>query len=175
LLLAAMFDIDLSDWLRTTIGARNPLARWGLPIVIGMGITFAPIAAGIAQTMQLRGIDSRTTARVWIDASIQPGATVAIESYSPFVDPAKFHVMSVERGIDHEPAWYVDNGCDYLVLSDLMFKRYFENRKNYAIEADAYTHLGRSFPLVKRFTDGGVGIYIYRTVPPDRDITIDRP
>jgi hypothetical protein len=67
--------------------------------------------------IQLNIVHSRETARIWIQDHLPAGAKVAIEAYSPFVDPHSFSVQGVGRMTDHTPEWYIDKGFVFLVSS----------------------------------------------------------
>jgi 4-amino-4-deoxy-L-arabinose transferase-like glycosyltransferase len=163
LLLAAMFMADFSSWLQT-IGHRiSPVLRWALLAALGVALTFSPLRVVLQQTSLLTTVDSRATSREWISSQLPANSVVAIESYAPFVDPSRFRLVRLERAIDPEVEWYFDQGVDYVVLSQGMFGRYFENPQKYFREIGAYFRLMNSLTLVKRFADGNYLVYIYGT------------
>lgn len=116
-------------------------------------------------TVRLLSVDSRETARIWIDSNLPEGARVAVEQYSPFVDPQRFSVEGFITMIDHEPEWYVDNGFEYLVFGEDMFGRFYKEPDRYSNEVSRYEELFRSFYMVEAFTDGGYEVWIYATNP----------
>jgi 4-amino-4-deoxy-L-arabinose transferase-like glycosyltransferase len=116
----------------------------------------------ITDTIQLTTVDSRETARVWIDNNVQAGDKIMVESYSPFVDPARFSVQGVGRIIEHEPQWYIDQEIDYLVFSEGMFGRFYDKSGRYEYETSKYDLFFSRFQLVKIFTDGGYEVRIYK-------------
>ncbi len=100
---------------------------------------------------------------MWISTELPPHATIVVESYSPYVDPARFIVVPAERAIDHPPSWYADQQIDYLVLSEGMYGRYFSAAHDHQREVVRYVQLMDSMQLVKEFDDGGFEVLVYAT------------
>lgn len=121
-----------------------------------------PLSETIANTIQLTTINSRETARVWITNNLPRDAHIAIESYSPFIDPTQYSVQGFGKIIDYEPNWYIQNGFDYLVFSQGMYGRYFQEPNKYPNEITAYDRFFGQFNLVKKFVDGNYEIRIYK-------------
>lgn len=139
--------------------------RYAVCRVLLVCITVAALAFSafvtVDQTIVLTRVNSRETARVWLDAYLSPGSRVALESYSPFVDPARFSVEGVMRMIDHEPDWYVENGFEYLVFGQAMYGRFFADEA-YAAEVAQYNAFFNRFTLVRLFTDGNYEVRVYK-------------
>ncbi|HLC06224.1 MAG TPA: phospholipid carrier-dependent glycosyltransferase [Anaerolineales bacterium] len=131
-------------------------------LVLVLALVF-PAARTIQGISRLLAVDSRETARVWISQDLPPGSRLALESYSPYVDPHEFDVNGFFRLIDHSPEWYISNQFDYLVSSQGMFKRFYDEPELYAVEISKYEALFQHFDEVKAFGDGGYEIRIYRT------------
>jgi hypothetical protein len=124
-----------------------------------------PLFNTVKEAIALSTVDSRETARVWIadNMSRAPAHTkVAIEAYSPFVDPTYFTVESFTRLIDRPPDWYITNHVGILIFSEGMFGRFYQEPKKYAAEIAQYEALFHRFKEVKVFTDGGYEVRIYR-------------
>ena len=113
--------------------------------------------------IRLTTVDSRETARVWIDTTLPQGAHIAIESYAPFVNPAEFAVQGFFKITDHEPEWYVENGYDYLVFSQGMYGRFYQDPQRYGSDVTEYDKFFGRFVLLKKFTDGGYEVRVYKT------------
>jgi hypothetical protein len=127
--------------------------------MVGLGIS----GLGIANLgAELHTVDSRETARVWIEDNLPPGSRIAVESYSPFVDPNRFAVQGIGQMFDHPPDWYQDQGLEYLVFSQGMFGRFLQEPGKYPDQVAAYDQLFETFELVRTFTDGGYEVRIYR-------------
>jgi 4-amino-4-deoxy-L-arabinose transferase-like glycosyltransferase len=113
------------------------------------------------QTIRLTTVDSRQTARVWIEENLPTDSRIAIESYTPYVDPNRFAVQGVNAMIDHEPEWYVTNGFEYLIFGESMFGRFYYEPIKYSAETAQYEELFHTFDMIQVFTDGGYEVRIY--------------
>ena len=121
-----------------------------------------PISKTLTDTIRVTTVNSRETARIWVNNNLPAGAKIAIESYSPFVDPSRFSVQGFGRMIDHEPEWYVEQGFDYLIFSQGMYGRFYREPERYESEVSQYDNLFGRFTLIKTFTDGGYEVRVYR-------------
>jgi 4-amino-4-deoxy-L-arabinose transferase-like glycosyltransferase len=106
--------------------------------------------------------NSRETARIWIEQNLPEGSRLAIESYSPFINPEKFLVQGVGQIIDHDLNWYYEQDFDYLVFSQGMYGRYFAEPQKYNEQVKKYQKFFDELPLVKIFRDGNYEIRIYK-------------
>lgn len=128
-------------------------------LALSVGIpAYNTVQAGLKLSL----VDSRETARIWIQDNLTPGTQVAIESYSPFVDPRQFSVLGVGRIPEYSPDWYVEQGFEYLIFSSGMYGRFFADRGRYAAEVALYEGFFNRFELEKAFTDGDFEVRIYR-------------
>jgi 4-amino-4-deoxy-L-arabinose transferase-like glycosyltransferase len=168
-LLAAMYLVDVVvPWL-ASLPLANSLRRAAL-LACGLALVAPPLNASVKQAIALTTVDSRTTAREWVDVHLPAQATIAVESYAPFISPARFRITQSERAIDRQAAWYAEN-VDYLILSQGTFGRYFDDPQKYAAEVIRYTQLAHSMTLVKDFADGGYEISVYRTRRVEDDLS----
>ena len=99
-------------------------------------IAFAPFMPIVAKMIvNLLKIDSRETARVWIENNLPPGARVYVEPYGPVYGYARALLL---KGAGCSRAsrldWYVQNGFEYLVFSYGAYGRFL--RKSRAIRRD---------------------------------------
>lgn len=165
-ILTAMWSlVRLLDGIRRA--RATPLRGLGLACVVGLMIPLwrVPGAQTIADTRQLLRADSRATAAAWIERNLPAGAKIAIESYAPYVDPARFQVRSFVMMIEHAPQWYGEEGFEYLILSQGMYGRFFHDRLAYEDESEQYENLFRHFVPVMIFEDGGFEVRILRVRP----------
>ena len=145
-------------------------SRWKWPMLVaGIFIILVSLILPLLQTVQggfrLTAIDSRETARIWINRNLPPGSRIAIESYSPYVDPHRYTVQGFGWMIDETPEEFVANHFDYLVVSQGVYRRFYLEPDRYPNEIAKYDRLFRVFDLVKQFTDGGYEIRIYHISP----------
>jgi 4-amino-4-deoxy-L-arabinose transferase-like glycosyltransferase len=133
-----------------------------VPAVLTIAALATPMSRTIADGRGLAAVDSRETARIWIDGNLPRGSRIAIESYSPFVDPSRYSVMGFRRMIDNDANWYRREGFEYLVFSELLYGRFYEKSERYRSAAERYERLFSEFSLVTVFTEGGHDIRVYR-------------
>jgi len=105
--------------------------------------------------------DSRETARLWIESNISRGTKIALEGYTPFVDPTRYRIVSVDRIIRHPIEWYKRNGVRFVILGEGMFGRYFLDTMRYALQVKEY-RVFFSLPELKIFRDGDYEVRIYK-------------
>lgn len=161
IILASIFLIYL---FREVIAVRVN-SRTYLNLIVGAVTALFviwPLVNSVKRDVRLSTVDSRETARIWIDHNLPEGARIAVESYSPYVDPQRFLVQGFGKMIDHSPEWYISNGFTYLVFSQGMFARYYNNPVQYASEISHYEKLFQTFNMVKTFQDGGYEIRVYQ-------------
>ena len=160
-LLAASLLVNLAKKLNT-LGTKA--IQRGSSIAIASILILCliwPLSKTISDSIQLTQINSRATARIWITNNLPRGTHIAIESYSPFIDPDQYSVQGFGEIIEHEPNWYVQNGYKYVVFSQGIYGRFFREPKKYAIEISKYETFFGQFSLVKKFSDGNYEVRIY--------------
>ncbi len=133
-----------------------------LVFTLAFVVLVTPLWNTVDTSIQLTTVDSRTTARLWINSNLPAGAQVAIEPYSPFINPARFAIQDVGRMIDNTPEWYINNGFDYLVFSQGMFGRFYREPDKYSHEIALYNSLFDKFNLLYTCNDGGYEIRVYQ-------------
>jgi 4-amino-4-deoxy-L-arabinose transferase-like glycosyltransferase len=142
-------------------GPARAAASGALAAVLALCLLWS-LAGTVSLTQKLLQVDSRETARAWIAGNLPAGSKIALESYAPFVDPQQFEVQGFLRMIEQAPDWYAANGFDYLVFSQGMFGRFYDKPDLYPDQVFQYDSFFNRFPLVKKFTDGGLEVRIYR-------------
>ncbi len=162
-LLAAVLLVHLFQTARR-LALRNQCVT-GLvlaSVLVSLAVA-VPLSATVREAVRLSVVDSRETARLWISVNLPVGSQIAIEAYSPFVEPTVHVVRGFNSIIDQEPEWYVENGFEYLVFSEGMYGRYYREPGRYAAEIARYDLFFAEFPLVKKFDDGGFEVRIHAT------------
>jgi len=159
-LLAAIFLARLIEPSRLWRGKRT----LQVSVVVGLSLVCLSwtIPKVVNTAIKLTTLDSRVTARVWIEENLPPGSKIAIESYAPFVDPDRFVVEYLDRMIYRPAEWYREDGFEYLIFSQGMFKRFYRQPEKYAREIAQYEALFNAFEKYQGFTDGGYEVRIYR-------------
>jgi 4-amino-4-deoxy-L-arabinose transferase-like glycosyltransferase len=159
-LLGAWALMELCHYARRLDGARRIGAFAALAAILVAGIA-VPATRAYAATKKLTIIDSRETSRQWIEENLPAGSHVAIESYSPWVDPAKYTLEPLRRIIDQPAEWYVSNKVQYVVFSRAMYGRFYRNRDRYEKDVQQYEALFNRFELLREFRDGGLEVRVY--------------
>jgi 4-amino-4-deoxy-L-arabinose transferase-like glycosyltransferase len=157
-MLSISFLMRLIRWLSECSHA----IRW--QPFLRVGLTALVLAFPAFNTTQiihsLSQIKSREVARIWIEENLPLGTKIGLESYAPFVDPERFVVEGFVRIIDHPPSWYIDQGFDYVILSEGMYGRYYRDSEIYANEVGLYNEIIDNFTVVQEFTNNGHSILI---------------
>jgi hypothetical protein len=109
-------------------------------------------ARTVQATLRMTTQDSREAARAWISANLPPGSRIAIEPYSPYLEPDRFAITPFSRLIDHTPDWYLAEGFDYIVFSEGMYGRFYREPQQYPAEVEQYEALFATFEPVRVFT-----------------------
>ncbi len=157
--LAAVLVVEIFERLGTF---NRRAARIALALAAG-ALAFVPLQNSIELDQALAKTDSRETARVWLAENLPPGARVALEAYSPYVDPTHFFVSGAETLTIHSPDWYVANGFEYLVFSYGAYGRFFEAATRYPDVVAQYEMLWTRFPQIQSFNDGGYAVRVHQT------------
>ena len=155
--LTAVYNSIAKRW-----SAVRPAIGGAFVLLIGfLGLPLFTASANYDATVS--EVNGHAEARLWIDEHLPPGSRVAVESYSPYVDPAKFTVEGVESMISHPPDWYEQNGYEYLVFSYGTYGRFFESPDRYPEFVAQYNAFFDRFQLIARFSGSGDEIRVYKT------------
>ena len=121
-----------------------------------------PMSKTFTGTQRLMTVNSRETGRVWINDNVPPDAKIAVESYAPFVNPTRFSVQGFVQMIDYDAEWYIEQGFDYLVFSQGMYWRFYNEPERYGNQIAQYEKLFEQFDVVMVFTDGNYEVKVYK-------------
>lgn len=157
LLFAAYLAAELWHRAQTWRSPFRLLALSALVVVAASALGW-PLQRSIQKNVEIGSTDGRALAQVWIAENLPHGAKVAVESYSPFVDPALYQVQGFYQITHHAPEWYVDEGFDYLIFSQGMFGRFFREPDRYALEMSQYQRFFEEFTLIEQFEDSGYSL-----------------
>ncbi|MDZ7725249.1 MAG: glycosyltransferase family 39 protein [candidate division KSB1 bacterium] len=101
-------------------------------------------------------------AREWINANIPENSKIVLESYSPFISPEKYNITGLKRIINQDIDWYLEENVDYIIVSDMMYSRFFKNPEQYKREHDQYQHIFNKFQHLKTFDKQGRPVQIFK-------------
>ncbi len=161
-LLAAGLLVEIYARVRGVPSIARRVALAGITAAVGI-LVWHPLVISARADSALAKTDSRETARLWIDENLPRNSRVALEAYSPYVDPDKFFVEGFQGIIDHPPDWYVQNGFEYLILSYGAYGRFYEDAARYPDQRERYDTFFSRFPEVKHFDDGGYEVRVLKT------------
>ena len=133
-----------------------------LTAILLIVLLYVPVYNSIRTVKNLYKLDSRETARVWIEQNIPKNSKLAIEAYSPYVDKNSYILFGTNKIIEHTPAWYKANKFDYIVFSQGMYIRFFNNPDLYKTQISRYNMFFNTFEPFKIFNDGGYEVKIYK-------------
>jgi len=167
-ILAAMFLVDVyaevSRRSKQTIARSSALAACFL-------FSILPLATSIDSDIRFTEVDGRDTARAWLETNLPSGTRVAQEAYTPYLDTSRYNVYGIDSIVDQSPDWYVQNGFEYLILSQGMYGRFYDEPDRYSAWIVKYKELFSRFQQVARFDDNDYEIQVYQTdvkLPPHR-------
>jgi 4-amino-4-deoxy-L-arabinose transferase-like glycosyltransferase len=161
-LFAASLLIAIGDSLKNLkhgVKRQTLLFFWGLFILVSIAL---PLLLTIQNSYRLATYDSRETARKWLTENIPAGETIALEAYSPYLDPERYLILYLGQMIYQEPDWYRQHGVDYLVFSKGMFGRFYAEPEKYGEAIQKYERLFDEFHFVKSFLEGDDEIRVYQ-------------
>lgn len=131
-------------------------------------VAITPTVASAAQFDTYRAsTDVRQQATDWIAANIPAGSTVAIESYDATVDTSRYTVIYQKFGIFEQPmSWYRAHGVQYVVISELFYRRFYLAGSAFPSERAAYDTMRAQWPTLQAFdgvnsSDGTTDWHIY--------------
>jgi 4-amino-4-deoxy-L-arabinose transferase-like glycosyltransferase len=159
-LLAAFLLVEALHRLRDQQTRRRVLLGI-LLTAVGLATLVVPLWHTVRDNLRLTMVDGRETARAYIDSNCPLRSKIAVESYSPFVNPQRFVVQGFGRITDHALEWYVAEGFDYLVFSAGMFERFYRDPLRYADEVRQYEAFFRTLVPERIFLDGGYEVRLY--------------
>ena len=124
----------------------------GALIAVTLALIFIPFAQSTTNTLNIGAFEKREPARIWIEDNLPEGTKIAVEPYSPFVDPDRYAVVRLDfSAIIHPLEWYRDEDVDYIVMSTGAYARYFNDPERYSDEIASYEQLFSGFELVRLF------------------------
>ncbi len=164
ILLIMAADVLDSAWQRILKSDSLRFRQWALASLIAFVILstayllYKTTDANIKKTMP----DSREYARQWIETNIPDGNRIAVESYSPFIDPARYSVAYFPQLTLNSPDWYSEQDYHLLVFSSGQFARFYANQERYSEQVAMYDALWESFPEIAHFDQNGMTIRVFQ-------------
>ena len=110
-----------------------------------------PLVASISFDRVLAQTDHRELAGRWVEENIAEGSKIAIEHYSIPFDYDRYQVEDIIRASDHGFDWYLQEGFDFLILSDGVWEILRREPEIYADKLDTLAEITDSSVLVTEF------------------------
>jgi 4-amino-4-deoxy-L-arabinose transferase-like glycosyltransferase len=149
-ILGARFVVDAVSWL----GRRRPgWTRWEVPVLACLTalVIVLPAKAAVDFDHALSERDHRTLAAEWVNANVPARSKVVTEAFSIPLDEERFEVLELVRIDSHELQWYVDEGVEYVVVSDGHWPILFEEPERYAREIVTYNEILAHSSMLQEF------------------------
>lgn len=157
----------LASWLMVELWLGLTQKQFGkgvhlAPTILCLSIVGFQFSQTLTSLSTIAGVSNRETGRVWIAENLPVGSKIALEAYSPYVEPTQYTVQGFMQLMANSPEWYVENEFDYLVFSEVMYGRFFLEPEKYAPQITQYNAFFERFTLVKQFSSGDAEIRIYK-------------
>jgi len=151
-LLAATTLVGSFQWLSRRLRSPQRNILIGGLVAVGLALVIIPFGRSIVNALNLGAFEKREPARIWIEDNLPGGVKIAVEPYSPFVDPDRYTVIRLDfSAIIHPLEWYRDKDVNYIVMSTGAYARYFADPDRYSDEIASYEQLFSGFELVRLF------------------------
>lgn len=118
--------------------------------------SLVPIINDIYDGTKLTRLDTRTTAKDWIEKNLPSGSIIAYESYSPqlFIK-SKANFTLIDLGwkliISQPLSYYKNQSVDYIIITSYFKDRFYKEPSKYEKEILRYEQLIKETELIKTF------------------------
>lgn len=149
-ILAARFLVDAIAW----VTRRWPgLTRWEIPVLACLTalVIALPAKAAMDFDRALSQRDHRTLAAEWVNANIPTGSKVVTEAFSIPLDQERFKVVELVRIDSEDLAWYLDEGVEYVIVSDGHWRTLFQEPERYTREIATYNEILTNSSMLQEF------------------------
>jgi hypothetical protein len=142
------------DFLLTKIGnkfslfKRKEILIWSLVVLL---ILIPDILKIIRFDYSLTQKDTRTIAKEWIERNIPKRKKIALEMYCPPISRKDYKVI-YRHSLSHVGLeWLHKRKVEYIIVSDIMYRRFIRAPKEFPRQAKFYNSLNRETLLIKSF------------------------
>ncbi|MEY9863266.1 4-amino-4-deoxy-L-arabinose transferase-like glycosyltransferase [Catenulispora sp. GAS73] len=145
------------------VPAVFPRTRRRAVAAVTAAAAFIPLVSAVTLYPRLDE-HSRVQAAAWVAAHVPGRAPVAVESYGPWLDPARYHLVPLTFAADR-PGVQVRA----LILTEHAAGRFLADPARHPGEAAAYRAIMSRYRLAARFTAGSwIEVYVPRETPVSR-------
>jgi hypothetical protein len=110
-----------------------------------------PAKAAIDFDSALSQRDHRTLAAEWVNSNVPPGSKIVTEAFSIPLDQERFQVTQLVRIDSEDLQWYLDEGVEYVIVSDGHWRALFQEPESYAREIATYNEILNHSSVVQEF------------------------
>ncbi|WP_370346768.1 glycosyltransferase family 39 protein [Catenulispora sp. EB89] len=149
-----------APWTRRRVVGAAAGAAAG---AVAVAAAFLPLASAVRLYPRLDE-HSRVQAAAWVAAHVPGHAPVAVESYGPWLDPARYHLVPLTFATDRPGV-----RARALILTEHAAGRFLADPAHHPGEAAAYRAIMSRYRLAARFTAGSwIDVYVPRETPVSR-------
>jgi hypothetical protein len=122
--LAAYAVVELVGWVRERRLPRGRVVVPALATALAALLVVPPLRTAIRFDRAVTRKDTGTIAREWIDQRLPAGTHIALERFTPVLDPARYRITLEPRLVNRSVQSYRDDGVQFLVVSSLAYDRF---------------------------------------------------
>jgi 4-amino-4-deoxy-L-arabinose transferase-like glycosyltransferase len=148
--LAARILVHAVSWMTSKWAG---LRRWEVPVLLCVTalVLVAPAKAAIDFESAISQRDHRTLAAEWVNANVPAGSKIVTEAFSIPLDEERFDVVELVRIDSEDLEWYLDQGVEYVIVSDGHWRTLFREPESYAREIATYNEILAHSHVVQEF------------------------
>ena len=156
-ILAARFLVEGVSWLSKRVkppagsNLREVLEILILACLSALAI-FMPARTIMSFDAALAQKDHRTIAAEWVNANVPAGSTVVTEALSIPIDEDRFQVLQVVRIDSHDLEWYLQEGVQYIIVSDGHWRILLREPEKYGRQIETYNDIVNHSALLREFS-----------------------
>lgn len=156
ILLAALFLDKLLDAAAAVLGrlkngAFAAAATKPVQAVLALAFLLPSIAQVARYDDSVTRTDTRTQAKAWVEANIPRHERIAAETYGPPLDPADYRITNRYALGMITLDWLAQHQAKYVIVSDIMYKRFLEAPREFPRESAFYKSLDKNAYLLRTF------------------------
>jgi 4-amino-4-deoxy-L-arabinose transferase-like glycosyltransferase len=148
--LGARVLVDAISWATSK---RAHLRRWEVPILacVTALVVVVPAKASLDFDAAISQKDHRALAAEWVETNVPPDSKIVVEAFSIPLDEERFDVIELVRIDSEDLEWYVEEGVEYVIVSDGHWRTLFQEQDKYAREIGTYHEILAHSSIVQEF------------------------
>jgi 4-amino-4-deoxy-L-arabinose transferase-like glycosyltransferase len=150
MVLAGRVLVDAVSWLATRWPALRRREVLILSCLTAVAVVI-PTKAVLDFDTALSQRDHRNVAADWVNANLPSGSKIVTEGFPIPVDEDHFEVVQLVRIDSEDLEWYLDEGVEYVIVSDGHWRLLFEDPERYAREITTYQDILNHSTVMQEF------------------------